>query len=112
MFAKRKTIRYPTQARVRIADFSACEILLKDLSITCGCIEATMQLDIKSGDLYKVEIIPEQAAKSEKFELQVEPRWNRSSSYHCEIGFNILAFPKGKMFQRYVDYLAWRNSSL
>jgi hypothetical protein len=40
----------------------------------------------------------------------VEARWVRGGDYSCEVGFSITASPKGKAFQRYVDYLSWRSS--
>jgi hypothetical protein len=86
------------------------EALLKDISITGCCIECTMQVDIKPHREYKIEILPESTANIGKFELAVESRWVRVSAYSCEAGFAVIASPKGKLFQRYVDYLSWRSS--
>jgi hypothetical protein len=68
-------------------------------------------MDIMPDTHYKLEIIPESAAGIGVFELSVESKWIRSGGYSCEIGFSILESPKGKLFQRYVDYLSWRNSA-
>ncbi|MDR2102023.1 MAG: PilZ domain-containing protein [Treponema sp.] len=88
------------------------ESLLKDISITGCCIECTMQVDVSQNSQYKLEVIPEHAAKIGKFELMVEARWVRSGQDACEIGFSIVASPKGKLFERYVDYLTWRSSEI
>ncbi|GHT65223.1 hypothetical protein FACS1894110_06580 [Spirochaetia bacterium] len=104
----RKNIRYRTLARVRIHDILGEENLLKDLSVTGCCIECTSLADIQPNNQYKLEVIPEKAAKIGKFELEVEAKWVHSGAYSGEVGFAITASPKGKLFQRYVDYLSWR----
>jgi hypothetical protein len=110
MLNKRKSVRYPSHARVRLPNVFEGEALLKDLSITGCCIESTIFLDIKPDASYRVVILPESAAKIDHFELAVEARWVRAGDYSCEVGFSITASPKGKAFQRYVDYLNWRSS--
>jgi hypothetical protein len=109
MFEQRKSKRYPTTARAHIPEVFKGEALLKDLSITGCCIECTMYVDIKIGAQYKVEIIPEAASNIEKFELLAKSSWIRTGGYSCEIGFSIIASPRGKLFERYVDYLSWRS---
>jgi hypothetical protein len=68
-------------------------------------------MDIKPNVSYKLEIIPEAAAEIGSFEITAESRWLRIGGYSCEVGFRITASPKGKLFQRYVDYLSWRNTA-
>ena len=110
MFEQRKNVRYQTLAKVRIEKASEGETLLKDISVT-GCrVECTAYSDIKPGTQYKLEIIPESNAKIDGFHLLVKTQWIRNADYSCEIGFTIIESPKGKEFQRYVDYLSWRNS--
>ncbi|GHV53848.1 hypothetical protein AGMMS49579_13360 [Spirochaetia bacterium] len=104
----RKNIRYRTLAKVRIHGILGEESLLKDLSVTGCCVECTSLADIQPNNQYKLEIIPERAAKIGKFELEVEVKWVRSGADSSEVGFSITASPKGKLFQRYVDYLSWR----
>jgi hypothetical protein len=58
-----------------------------------------------------VEILPEAAAEIGSFEIVTESRWIRTGGYSCEVGLRIVASPKGKLFQRYVDYLTWRNNA-
>jgi hypothetical protein len=111
MLDKRKHIRYPTLARVRVSEIFDGEALLKDLSITGCCIEYTMVVDIKLNTQYKIQVIPDSAAGIDSFELQVESRWMRPGGYSCEIGFTIVTSPKGRDFLRYVDYLAWRSTT-
>jgi hypothetical protein len=112
MFNNRKSIRYPTLARALVPELFDGEALLKDLSITGCCVEYTMFVDVKLNVEYKLQVIPDSAAKIPPFELQVESRWVRSGGYSCEIGFAITVSPKGRDFQRYVDYLAWRSTSV
>ncbi|WP_052299744.1 PilZ domain-containing protein [Treponema primitia] len=112
MSDKRRSARYPTLARALIANVSDGEALLKDLSITGCCIEYTMFVDIKPDTPYKLQILPDSTAGIDPFDLQVESRWIRTGGYSCEIGLAITASPKGRDFQRYVDYLAWRSSSV
>jgi hypothetical protein len=112
MFENRKNVRYPALARAVLPEVFDGEALLKDLSITGCCLEYTMFVDVKPNAGYKVRIIPDTAAKIAPFELQVESRWVRAGGYSCEIGFAIVVSPKGRDFQRYVDYLAWRTGNL
>jgi hypothetical protein len=110
MQENRKNRRYQTFARARIPGVLEGETLLKDLSVTGCCVECTTQSDIKPGTQYRLEILPEGASNIGKFEILVESRWIRAGSYSSEVGFSIVATPKGKLFQRYVDYLDWRHS--
>jgi hypothetical protein len=111
MFNERKSTRYPTHARARIPSVFEVEAFLRDISITGCCIECTVNIDIKPNAPYKIEIIPEAAAGIGSFEITAESRWVRIGGYSCEVGFRITASPKGKLFQRYVDYLTWRANS-
>jgi hypothetical protein len=111
MFVNRKNARYPTLARALVPAVFDGEALLKDLSITGCCVEYTMFVDVRPDIPYTLKVIPDSAAKIAPFELQVESRWVRSGGYSCEIGFTISESPKGRDFQRYVDYLAWRATA-
>jgi hypothetical protein len=107
---RRKDVRYQTIAKAKIEGMNEGETLLKDISIT-GCnVECTAYADIEPNTRYKLEIIPENAARIGIFDLTVESRWIRAGGYSCEIGFSIVESPKGKQFERYVDYLSWRYS--
>ena len=110
MLEKRKNQRLKTLAKVRIPGILDGESLLKDLSIT-GCrVECTAYSAVKPEKIYQLEIIPEQVAKVDNFTLEAEMKWIRSTGYSGEIGFNIVASPKGRQFQRYVDYLVYRST--
>ena len=111
MQENRKNRRYQTLARVRIPGILEGETLLKDLSVTGCCVECTSLLDIKPDTQYRLEIFPEGASNIGNFDLFVESKWVRTENYSSEVGFNIIASPKGKLFQRYVDYLVWRHST-
>ena len=106
----RKNARYKTLAKVKIKECGEEEFTLKDLSVT-GCrIECSAETEIVPQRHYKLEILPESEAEIEKFFLNAESKWIRLKSDSCEAGFNTSESPKGKQFQRYVDYLSWRYS--
>jgi hypothetical protein len=108
---KRKNRRYPSIARVRIPEAFSGEALLKDLSIT-GCrIECTMRVDVQEKTDYKIILHPEESAGIGHFDLLAECKWLRLGGYAYEIGFDIKESPKGKDFQKYVDYLSWRQTT-
>ena len=110
MNEQRKFFRYKTLAKARIVEVSEGEALLKDISITGCLVECTSYAGIETNKQYNLEVKPETAAKIGTFELLVETKWMRAEAYSCEIGFAIVKSPKGKLFQRYVDYLSWRYS--
>jgi len=110
MVEKRIFTRYKTIAKARIDGISEGETLLKDLSITGCMVECTSYVGIEANKQYKISILPESAANIGEFELLVELKWMRNEAYSCEIGFIVVKSPKGKLFQRYVDYLSWRYS--
>jgi hypothetical protein len=107
----RRHIRYPAFARVKLPDHLGEESLLKDISVT-GCrVECTSLMNLKPNVQYSLEIIPEAAAQIDRFNLEVKSVWIRPGDYSSDLGFSIVASPKGKLFQRYVDYLAWRENN-
>jgi hypothetical protein len=110
MIELRKHFRYKTHAKVKLKEYGEEEFTLKNLSVT-GCrMECTIDTKIMPQRHYKLEIIPESDAKIEAFSLETESKWIHLKSNSCEAGFLITEPPKGKQFQRYVDYLAWRYS--
>jgi len=106
----RKNPRYRTLAHACIPGVMDGENLLKDLSITGCCVESTAVVDIKPDTQYSIEIRPEVVSRIDKFKLQVERRWIRNDGDSTEVGFNIVASPKGRQFENYIDYLAYRSS--
>lgn len=112
MLELRKNPRYRTLAHARIPGVLEGEILLKDISITGCCLESTITAEIPINTQYEIEIMPEKISHIRNFYLIVERKWLRNDDYTTEMGFLIVASPKGKQFQRYVDYLAYRNSSI
>ena len=110
MTEQRKHTRYETLAKVKIEGIIEEEPLLKDINIT-GCrVACSNSAEIELNKQLKLEILPESAAKIGPFDFLAESKWIRTSSRSYEIGFLILESPKGKQFQRYVDYLSWRYS--
>jgi hypothetical protein len=108
---KRKNRRYPSIARARIPKAFPGDALLKDLSVTGCCIECTMHPDVQQNSVYKIMIYPEANSKIGNFELSGECKWIRQGGDSCDIGFAVIESPRGKTFQRYVDYLSWRSST-
>jgi hypothetical protein len=108
---RRKDTRYQSLAKAIIEGSDSGEALLKDLSIT-GCnIESEGLPHVKTGARYKIEVFPESASNIGKFELKAELVWIENKAGPAKCGFNILKSPKGKFFQNYVDYLAWRSET-
>ena len=106
----RKNARYTALAKVKIKEYGEEEFTLEDLSVT-GCrIGCSTEKEIMPQKHIKLEIIPESQAKIENFFLDAESKWIRLKGDSCEAGFDITESPKGKQFQRYVDYLSWRYS--
>lgn len=112
MFENRKILRFPSLARAQLHGLQTGEALLKDLSIT-GCrLEFSAAVALSPGEACRILVIPEALAQVDAFELEAAPRWSRADYDSFEIGFEITKSPKGKTFQRYVDYLAWRLSAV
>jgi len=111
MLDLRKNPRYPTRAKANIHGIFRGENILKDLSITGCCVECASMAILETGVHYKMTIEPERASHIGSFELLVEKKWVNSDNNLIEIGFFIVASPKGKQFQYYMDYLAYRNSN-
>ncbi|MDR2535749.1 MAG: PilZ domain-containing protein [Treponema sp.] len=110
MQEKRKSIRYRTQAQAKIPGVFNGDALLKDISVTGCCVECMSRVNILPDTQYTIQVIPEPDSQIGKFEVLAQSRWIHAREDACEIGLIILESPKGKQFQRYVDYLAWRAS--
>ena len=96
-------------ARAVIQDVLKEDIMLKNISITGCCVVCLSSVNISINSSYKIKIEPESDAKIGDFVLVVECKWIKETEHSKEIGFNIVDFPKGELFQRYVDYLAFRS---
>jgi len=105
----RKSPRYRTLARVEILKVSGGDGLLKNISITGCCVECIGMVDIKPTAQCQLMVKPEKDSHIGAFELAAECKWIRSDDQGTELGFSIIASPKGKQFQYYVDYLAYRH---
>lgn len=111
MFENRRAPRYSSMAQARIEDLSGGEALLKDLSVT-GCrLEFSAAVALGPDAPCRILVLPESAAGIEAFELKARSRWSWAGYDSFEIGFLIEGSPKGRAFQRYVDYLSWRAAS-
>jgi hypothetical protein len=107
----RSHTRYRSFARVKFRGLEGKENLLKNISVLGCCVECTSLADIHPDSQYVLEVMPEAASKIGPFDLDVETVWIRPSGYSGDVGFAITASPKGKLFQRYVDYLSWRDAN-
>ena len=109
MFMERKNKRHTSFATAVMRDVFIGSALLKDISVS-GCrIEHTMMINVEKGKRYTLRIKPESSANIGEFDLEAEARWVKAGNCACEAGFSIVESPKGKAFQRYVDYLAYRS---
>lgn len=107
MLDLRRNVRYTSLARARLEGDHAGEAFLRDLSVT-GCrLEFTTRVPVGSESLCRITVYPERQADVELFDLEVRPQWSRAGYDTYEIGFLIENSPKGRSFQRYVDYLSW-----
>jgi hypothetical protein len=110
MVEQRNNARFQSFAKVIIHSKGKKQALLKDISIT-GCrVESVEFAEIEPKAQYKLKIIPEEASEIGTFNLVVEAKWSGAMVDSYEYGFCITGSPKGRQFQRYVDYLSWRYS--
>jgi hypothetical protein len=99
----RKEARYPARAQVRMAD---SELVLKDVSLSGGCIQSKELLDIVPNGNYTIMIIPEEESLVERFKVNVLSRWVRMKRTGTESGF-IIVFPPGSgVIERYIEFLS------
>ena len=112
MLDGRRSPRYRSLAHAHISNVLGGECILKNISITGCCVECTEATDVQSDAEYQLKIKPERESHIGSFELQVDCKWVRGDNASAEVGFGIVASPKGKKFQRYVDYLAYNHSHL
>jgi hypothetical protein len=97
-------------AHAQISGILGGECTLKNISITgCG-VECTDAANLQKDTPYQMKVKPEKDSHIASFDLQVECKWMRNNGNFTELGFYIIASPKGRKFQRYVDYLAYRHS--
>ena len=96
-------------AHAQISGAAEGKCLLRNISITGCCVECNDAADIQPNTQYQLTIMPEGVSHIGSFQLEVECKWVRNDRYAVELGFAITASPKGKKFQRYVDYLAYRH---
>jgi hypothetical protein len=106
----RSHVRYRTFARVKFQGQVGKENLLKNISVLGCCVECTSLADMRIDSQYVLEVIPETASGIGYFDLEVKAVWIQATGYSGDVGFTITASPKGKLFQRYVDYLSWRDA--
>jgi hypothetical protein len=107
MFESRRNFRYASSARAIIEGLHEGEALLRDISVT-GCrLEFSAAIAFGPNQAFWITVYPEMKADISAFEIEATPVWSRADYDSFEVGFNILASPRGKAFLRYVDYLAW-----
>ena len=113
MHEKRISPRYHSSGHARIPGVLKDDLLIKNISITGCCLECSGNVSLpKPDEIWKVEIKPEIAAKTGKFEFEAECKWVRHTENTSEIGLTVTASPQGKSFQNYVDYIAYYQSKI
>jgi len=109
MLDDRRSPRYRAMAHAQISGAPDDNCLLRNISITGCCVECHDAANIQPNAQYQLTIKPEGVSHIGSFQLDVECKWIRNDRSAAELGFAITASPKGKKFQRYVDYLAYRH---
>ena len=107
MFKSRDNVRYTGHAYAIISGVVEDKIPLKNFSITGCCIETAIHIDISLYNTYSIEIIPEKESKVKNFAVSAEARWVQAVGNIQYVGFYFTASPKGKLFERFVDYVSW-----
>jgi len=107
---KRKSPRFLSIAKARIPQAFTGEAILKNISVTGCCIECTMHVDMEENSQYTITVYPEDNTDIGCFDLLAECRWIHPDGDSWGIGFEIKKSPGKKNFERYVDYLSWRNN--
>jgi hypothetical protein len=125
MEEKRKNVRYPASAQVRI-EKQNITLFLRDISLT-GCSITNMPGEIEPKEPagtddaaaaeetypdadgeYKIRIFPEAESGIEPFEVVVELCWSCTQGRHYEAGGLISGCPEGPQYQLFANYLAWQ----
>jgi hypothetical protein len=110
MQEKRQSTRYVSGVGAKAGIDGITECGLRDLSITGCCLESERKVSLELNHQYAVTIKPEAESNIGQFVLLTESRWMKpKDGGGFEIGFMVLEAPSGKLFQNYVDYLAWRS---
>jgi hypothetical protein len=121
MKEKRKNIRYPASAQIRMSEAQSIKLFLKDICIN-GCaitnssggpdpitiVPETAGAYPATNQEYSMLIFPETESGVAPFELTVELYWFHIQNGVYEAGGFISGCPEGKKFQLFADYLAWR----
>jgi hypothetical protein len=111
MKEKRKNTRYATAAKARLLQDEGYELAVRDISID-GCrLMHPLDIDLALNREYALEISPEPEAQAAPFVIKVEPYWNNRPDAvggSQESGCLISAYPEGKGYQQFANYLAWR----
>jgi hypothetical protein len=101
--------RFSAHGRVYIAEVLNTDALLKNLSSSGLCIESKEFMGIVPKTRYSIDIVPEEASKIDKFELEIESRWIKTKKDSSESGFVIVIPPgsQGKaVLEQYLAYLS------
>jgi len=112
MQERRKELRSHSTGRAYVDCIPEGDIFLKNLSITGCCLECTSNaVNMKPDEVYQITVSPEGEAKISNFFIHAKCRWIHKTDSSCEIGFQITISPKGKDFQKYVDYLSCHSNA-
>ena len=103
----RKERRYSASARVQMNE---AVLLLKDVSLSGGCIQSDEFLEIVPNGNYTILIIPEAESRVDTFEVDIVSRWVRMKRNGSETGFIVVVPPGNRVMEHYIKYLKTRTA--
>ena len=98
--------RFKSIGRAYIPGILEKETLLKNLSITGGCLQCSENTDkVIIGDICTIEITAKSFFKNIKFSIKAECKWIQKTGRFNEIGFKITGSPTGISLKNYIDFI-------
>ena len=98
----RKEKRYPANAQVQMEESA---LLLKDVSLSGGCIQSDDFMEVIPNGNYTIMIIPEEESQLETFTVDIVSRWVRMKRTGSESGFIMIIPPGNMIVEHYIEYL-------
>jgi hypothetical protein len=96
--------RYDSFAAIRVNGFEG-EALLKNVSITGFCMESRTVANLKPGEKYFIQVIPESSTGLTQFDVEVEVRWARSEVSKFDVGLLLTQTQSQKELEKYINFL-------
>jgi hypothetical protein len=99
--------RFETGANIIVVNIDNAGAVLKNLSSGGLCIESDEYIGIIPNARYTVNVLPEEAARLDRFNLEIESRWVKSKKRNFESGFAIMVVPGSKEEESLIMYLGY-----